>query len=72
TPKISPHKENNKIGIKVVRDDGKKFFIDGDLAETSEIELFLEDVEKNPHIARSLASLAMYLSARAQLGEVGQ
>lgn len=63
--KIRPYNENNKRGILVIREDGN-FFINGDLAETSEIELFLEDVEKNPHIARSLASLAMYLSARAQ------
>ncbi|MEN3053082.1 MAG: type I-A CRISPR-associated protein Csa5 [Candidatus Methanosuratincola petrocarbonis] len=68
--KIRPYNENNKRGILVIREDGNKFFIGGDLAETSEIELFLEDVEKNPHIARSLAALAMYLSARAQFNSV--
>lgn len=67
--KNQPYNENNKRGILVIREDGNKFFIGGDLAETSEIEL-LEDVEKNPHIARSLAALAMYLSARAQFNSV--
>ncbi|MEJ5292438.1 MAG: type I-A CRISPR-associated protein Csa5 [Candidatus Methanosuratincola sp.] len=70
-PKIRAYSENERHGILVIREEGnKRFLIDGNLAETSEIELFLEDVEKNPHIARSLASLAMYLSARAQLDSV--
>lgn len=71
-PKIKPSYESNKERILVDR-EGKKFIIDGKLAETSEIERFLEDVEKNPRIARSLASLAMYLSAMAQIkkGEQG-
>ena len=73
-PKIRQCKDEKKQGILVIREsdgrgesDVREYFIDGNIAETSELELFLEDAEKNPHIARSLASLAMYLSAKAQL-----
>lgn len=67
-PKIRQCKDEKKQGILVIKEsDGREYFIDGNIAETSELELFLEDAEKNPHIARSLASLAMYLSAKAQL-----
>lgn len=66
-PKIRPYKDEKRQGILVINEDEKEFLIDGNIAETSELELFLEDAEKNPHIARSLASLAMYLSAKAQL-----
>jgi len=67
-PKIRQCEDEKKQGILVIKEsDGREYFIDGNIAETSELELFLEDAEKNPHIARSLASLAMYLSAKAQL-----
>lgn len=72
-PKITPYNENNRRGIRVVKEEGetaKEIIIDGEIAETSQLELFLEEVEKNPHIARSLASLAMYLSAKAQLNSM--
>ena len=73
-PKIRQCKDEKKQGILVIREsdgrgesDVREYFIDGNIAETSELDLFLEDAEKNPHIARSLASLAMYLSSKAQL-----
>lgn len=66
SPRIKYSNESNKDRILVYKDN-KEFTIDGRLAETSELELFLEDMEKNPHIARSLASLAMYLSAMAKI-----
>lgn len=70
-PKIRSYSDNNRSVVAVIKDDeNKEYKIYGEIADSSELESFLEEVEKSPHIARSLASLAMYLAAKAQLDSV--